>query len=263
MSVSVTDPLRRLDIGKVLTDGLGVLAHNFGPLFLLALLLQGVPSAVAAWGQVIGRGNPLGGMFAALGGLAQVVTVPMLTCALIYGCARGLDGRPASMEECLRAGTSKWLPMLGLMIVSGFLTAIGLILLIVPGVLLLLRWWVAGPVLVLEGRGIAEAMGRSAALTRDRRWSIFLRFLIYFGIEFGLQAVLGAVGLGYRVANMGLGFPFPFGAGGPKPAIVILLTPIISVCTSLVLSAIATALFHELRRDKEGGNPEVLSEVFA
>jgi hypothetical protein len=44
---------------------------------------------------------------------------------------------------------------------------------------------------------------------------------------------------------------------------VILLTPIISVCASLILNAIATTLFRELRGDKEGGNPEALGQVFA
>jgi hypothetical protein len=263
MSVSVPGSARRLDIGKVLTDGLGVLAQNFGPLFLLALLLQGVPSAVAAWGQVLGRAHPLGGVFSAFGMLASLVTVPMLTCALIYGSMRGLEGRPVVMGECLQAGASRWLPMLGLAVGSGILTVLGFILLFAPGVLLALRWSVAGPALVLEGRGIADAMGRSADLTRDRRWSIFLLFLIYCGIQFVLQAVLSAVGVGYRAAGMTFGIGFPFGDGGPTPAIVVLMTPIISVVTSLALNAIATALFRELRGDKEGGNPEVLDEVFA
>jgi hypothetical protein len=263
MSVPATGSARRLDIGKVLTDGLGVLSQNFGPLFLLTLLLQGVPSAVAAWGQVVGWAHPLGGVFAAIGGLASLVTVPMLTGALIYGSMRALEGRPVDMGECFQAGTRRWLPMLGLMIGSGLLIAFGFILLFVPGVLLALRWSVAGPALVLEGRGIPEAMGRSADLTRDRRWSIFLLFLIYLGIQFVLQAALSAVGVGYRAAGMTFGIGFPFGDGGPKPALVILLTPIISVVTTLVLNAIATALFRELRGDKEGGNPEVLGEVFA
>jgi hypothetical protein len=263
MSVSVTGSGKPLDIGKILTDGLGVLAQNFGPLFLMALLLQGLPSAVVAWGQVLGPGNLFGGMFAAVGGLASLVTVPMLNCALIYGVMRGLEGRPAALDECLRAGTQRWLPMLGLMIGSGLLIGLGCILLIVPGVLLALRWSVAAPILVLEDRGIPESMGRSADLTRNRRWSIFLLFLIYFGIQFVLQAALSAVGVGYQVAGLGLSWGFPFGGFGHRPAIVILLTPLISVCVSLLLSAIATALFRELRGDKEGGNPEVLDEVFA
>ncbi|MGZ3273440.1 MAG: hypothetical protein ACXWKY_07945 [Caulobacteraceae bacterium] len=254
--------VKRLDIGKALSDGLGVLAQNFGPLFLLALLLQGVPSALAAWGQVIGRGNPIGGVFSAVGGLASLVTMPMLAGALIYGSMRGLEGQPASMEACLKAGVQRWLPMLGLMLGAGILIALGCVLLIVPGVLLALRWSVAGPILVLEGRGVPEAMGRSVDLTRDRRGSIFLLFLIFFGIEFVLQAVLSAVGAGYQAAGMGFGFGFPAGYA-PRPSIVILLSPLVSIASSLVINPVITALYRELRGDKEGANPEVLGEVFA
>jgi hypothetical protein len=147
--------------------------------------------------------------------------------------------------------------MLGLMMGAGILVFLGFILLIVPGVLLALRWSVAGPALVLEGRAIPEAMGRSADLTRDRRMSILLLFLIFLGIQFVLQAVLGAVG------SAGLGFGFMFHSGRPISAIIILLSPIIGICSTLVVTPVVTALFRELRGDKEGGNPEVLGEVFA
>jgi hypothetical protein len=258
----VASTVKRLDIGKVLNEGLGVLVQNFGPLFLLALLLQGVPSALGAWGQVIGRGNPIGGLFSAIGGLASLFTVPVLAGALIYGSMRGLEGKPASMEECFKAGLQRWLPMLGLMIGAGILVMLGLVVLIVPGVLLALRWCVAGPILVLEGRGVADAMGRSAGLTRDRRGQIFLLFLIFLGVEFILQAVLSAMGAGYRAAGMGFGFGFPMGYAR-MPAIVILLTPLVNVASSLVINPVLTALYRELRNDKEGDHPEVLGEVFA
>src|ERR1700761_2035087 len=78
MSVSATGSSHGLDVGKVMTDGLNVLARNFGPLFLLALLLQGVPSALSAWDQVIGQRHALGGLFTGIGTLVGLVTTPML-----------------------------------------------------------------------------------------------------------------------------------------------------------------------------------------
>jgi hypothetical protein len=263
MSVSASGSTKPLDIGKVLTDGLNALVQNFGTFFLLALLLQGVPQALNAWGQVIGRGNPFGGVFAGIGGLASLVTVPILAGALIFGTMRGLEGQPASLNECLHFGTRRWLPMLGLQIGSGFLILIGCILLIVPGVLLALRWSVAAPVLALEGRGIPESMGRSADLTRNRRGSIFLLFLIFFGIQFVLNAVLSAVGFGYQAAGAGIGMAFPFLAGGPRPPLIVLMTPLIAIASSLLINCVCTALFRELRGDHEGGDPEVIGEVFA
>jgi len=62
MSVSVADPGKSLDIGKVLNDGLGVVARNFGPFFLLALLLEGIPSAVIAYARnFLDQAAPLNG----------------------------------------------------------------------------------------------------------------------------------------------------------------------------------------------------------
>ena len=49
---------------------------------------------------------------------------------------------------------------------------IGMILVIVPGIILLLMWWVYIPAIVVEGKGIIGAFGRSRELTRGRRWHI-------------------------------------------------------------------------------------------
>jgi hypothetical protein len=250
MSVSVADPGKPLDIGKVLTDGLGVLAHNFGPFFLLALLLQGIPSALIAYGQLLGRASGAFGVFVALGGLASLVTVPMMQAALFTGSMNDLEGRPVSMTDCLAAGRQHWLRLLGLDILMGLAIGVGMLLLVVPGVLLALRWAVASPLLVLEGRGIQEAMGRSAKLTEQRRWSIFLLGLILVGAVIVLQIALSIIGI-------------PFGFLGGRSAFSTVVAPLVNVCTSVVAYPVGTALFRQLRGDKEGGDPRVLGEVFA
>ena len=250
MSVSVTGSTRRLDIGKVLTDGLGVVARNFGPFFLLCLLLQGVPSALVAYGQLMARASGIFSIFAIVGALASLVTVPMLEGALISGSMSDLEGRPASMNDWLAAGRAHWPRLLGLGLLTALGVCLGLILLIVPGVLLALRWSAAGPAVVLEGRSIQEAMGRSAALTRDRRWAIFLLGLIFLGAMIVLQIALSIVG-------------FPFRGLGPGSAFSTVVSPLVNTCVSLVAYPIATTLFRELRSDKEGGAPEALGQVFA
>ena len=119
-----------------------------------------------------------------------------------------------------------------------------------PGVLLALRWAAAGPLVVLEGRGIQEAMGRSADLTRDRRWAIFLLGLIFVGVMIVVQIALAIVG-------------FPFGSLVNNSQFSTLLSPLVNTCASLVTYPVLTALFLQLRDDKEGGSPAVLGEVFA
>jgi hypothetical protein len=250
MSVSVPASASRLDIGKVLTDGLGVVTRNFGPFFLLALLLEGIPTALLTYAQLMVRLNPVFAIFGVVGFIACLVTVPMMQGALVFGSMSNLEGRPASITDCLAAARKYWLRLLGLDFLVGLGVVIGMIFLIVPGVLLALRWSAAVPVLVLEGRGIQDAMGRSAALTRNRRWSIFLLGLIFFAAMIVLQMALTIIG-------------FPFGSLHDHSAFTVVITPLVNTCTSVVAYPVGTALFRQLRGDHDGGNPEALKEVFA
>ncbi len=68
-------------------------------------------------------------------------------------------------------------PQLPAIIVGGLLAglgiALGLVLLIVPGLILLTWWIVLIPVIVLEERSAGEAFGRSRELVRGHAWSVF------------------------------------------------------------------------------------------
>ena len=68
-------------------------------------------------------------------------------------------------------------PQLPAIVVGGLLAglgiALGLVLLIVPGLILLTWWIVIIPVIVLEGRSAGEAFGRSRELVRGHAWSVF------------------------------------------------------------------------------------------
>lgn len=241
---------KRLDIGRVLADGLGALSSNFGPFFLLALLLEGLPAGIGAYGQIMSKANAGFGIFTVAGGAATIVTSPMLQAALIYGTMRMLEGRPASISDCLTVARKNWLKLLGLAILTGLGFLLGFLLLFVPGILLLLRWSVAAPLVVMEGRGIREAMGRSVGLTRNHRWSIFLLVLIFiaviFVIEIGL-AVLSSIFNG--LANSAL--------------LATYLSPLINTVTVLISYPVVAALFRHLRGDGDDAAPDQLAEVFA
>lgn len=56
----------------------------------------------------------------------------------------------------------------------GFLVILACIALIVPGVLLAVRWSLAVPAMVLKDKGIGEAMSRSTVLTLGNRGRIFV-----------------------------------------------------------------------------------------
>lgn len=64
------------------------------------------------------------------------------------------------------------LPLLLLGIVTGVLTALGFLALVVPGIFLTVIWSVAAPALVVERLSLNQALNRSVDLTKGFRWQI-------------------------------------------------------------------------------------------
>ena len=85
-------------------------------------------------------------------------------------------------------------PQLPAIIVGGLLAglgiALGLVLLIVPGLILLTWWIVLIPVIVLEERSAGEAFGRSRELVRGHAWSVFGVIVLTILVVIALNIVL-------------------------------------------------------------------------
>jgi hypothetical protein len=75
---------------------------------------------------------------------------------------------PASSTPRLAIARRGPFAIVGLVVMLTVLTAIGLVICIIPALLLFTMWAVAIPVLVLEGGGAFQAMGRSRRLVASR-----------------------------------------------------------------------------------------------
>jgi hypothetical protein len=75
---------------------------------------------------------------------------------------------------------------------------IGFILLIVPGLILLVRWAVVAPVTVLERPGIFAAFGRSRELVRGNGWAVFGVIMLVY-----LAALVVSLAAGLASASLG------------------------------------------------------------
>lgn len=108
------------------------------------------------------------------------------------------DARPVRARDLVPSGLV-FLNYLAVSILYGLLVGVGLVLLIVPGIYLAIRYGLAG-FLVVDGK--ADALGafsRSAQLTRGARGSLFVLLL----------ALLGMNLLGLLVFGVGLLFTIP------------------------------------------------------
>ncbi|HZB35939.1 MAG TPA: glycerophosphoryl diester phosphodiesterase membrane domain-containing protein [Gaiellaceae bacterium] len=95
----------------------------------------------------------------------------------------------------------KTAPRLPDLMISALVTTVGIILgtiaLVVPGVLLMARWALVVPLIVVEGAPWREALGRSNELVRGRTWSVVLIFVLLTLI--GAALVATPLLLGYFV----------------------------------------------------------------
>lgn len=239
----------RLDIGQALQDVLNVFRRNLGPLALLATLAY-VPISLVHWGAVLGAQNPVFGLFTLAGVVTFFICRPILFGAVIFLTVRKLDGHPMKIRECWDVGRRRWGTMLALTIWSGLLVGLGFIFLIVPGVFLLVQWAVSGPALVLSGRGVSGSMDESVRLTKGRRWSILLFYLVVMG---GLVVIWLLLGIVESILAM----------SGPKVLMTGLTEPLGSVLFDVCVPLIAAVLYRRLRGDADSAPTAALAEVFA
>ncbi|TGU41990.1 hypothetical protein EN829_072995, partial [Mesorhizobium sp. M00.F.Ca.ET.186.01.1.1] len=87
-------------------------------------------------------------------------------------------GRRPSFGDSVQIAIRFLLPTLAIGLLVGIGSALAMIALIVPGIILWLGWSMSVPVLIQEQLGVFGSMSRSRALTKGNRWSLFGLFLI-------------------------------------------------------------------------------------
>jgi hypothetical protein len=137
----------------------------------------------------------VGGVFGALlGSLVGIVAAFLLQATLVKAVQDVRDGRAdMSLGETVRAATPYLGRVAGASILAGLAIAIGLVLLIAPGLYLITIWAVIVPVIVLEGSGAMASFGRSQQLVRGRGWHVFGTLVLTWIILLVVNIVLGLI----------------------------------------------------------------------
>ena len=105
------------------------------------------------------------------------------------------DGRrDQTVGDLISWATPFILPLIGFGILFGIGVAIGLILVIIPGLILITFWSVGAPSIVIERKGVFDAFGRSWQLVRGEAWSVFATLLVILLIVIAIGIVCGLIG---------------------------------------------------------------------
>jgi hypothetical protein len=134
----------------------------------------------------------LGWFGAILGALISIIGVFWLQATLVEAVVDIRDGRAdLSMGQTFARAQEHIGRVAVAGILAGLAIAVGLLLLIVPGLYLMTIWSVLIPVIVLERKAVMEAFGRSRELVSGNGWNVFGVIVISFLILIGAGILLG------------------------------------------------------------------------
>lgn len=178
----------RVSPGDVIGRAFEIYRDQLGVLLPAALVVFAVDALV---GWVFDKGV-----------LALVAVVVSLVLATLYeGMVVQLvrdvqDGRrDNSVGELFGSVSPVLLPLIAVSILAGLGVAIGFVLLIIPGLILLTIWSVVAPVTVLERPGVFAAFGRSRELVRGYGWPVFGTIVLVFLLVIAASIAAALIGL--------------------------------------------------------------------
>jgi hypothetical protein len=196
----------KLDTARVFERIFEIYKDQF-TLLIPAALVVFVPVAILSGLIYAGDIGVLGALIVA--GIGTVATYWFQ--GMVVEAARDiLDGRrDHTVGSLVRSVAPVVFPLVVAGILAGIAIAIGLVLLIVPGLFLLTIWAVLAPVIVIERRDVMDAFGRSRELVRGNGWQVFgvivVLFLLQLVVTGAIQAIANSVSdtvVGYSLADL-------------------------------------------------------------
>lgn len=248
-------------VGLVFTQSVRIVRRNSGTfgLFLAILTLTTLLLGLASRPGLLGLLDPRWFNIVKFGLYAVTMAVSAaIDGAIIVLTFRDLNGDAVGPGSALRAGVPFTVPLLAMTLATSIAIGFGLILLIVPGVLLLVRWQVAGPARVIEGPGLREALRRSAVLTNGHRGAILGLFALYCLAIATQSGVSGLLSLPDAI-SFGSAFQMKI---EPLYIAKAVAAAVLTQLLAIASSTVGAVTYAELRRTKEGGLTDDIAALF-
>jgi hypothetical protein len=215
---------RSLNVGEIISRTFNIYVDQ------ASVLLPAAAVVFVLSGIVTGVLFALSPVLAILGFIIALVATTLFTGMVVELVADIQDGRrDATVGQLLEAAR----PVIGKLILVGIVAgigiAIGFVLIIVPGLILITIWSVAAPVIVIERPSGLGALGRSRELVRGNGWQVFgVIFVLVIGVYI-VAAIIEAIG----------------DSGGTGVGIVVRV--IVQILAAPLSALAASVLYFELR----------------
>ena len=157
-----------------------------------------------------------------------------------------LQGNASNVGEAVMTVLKRGFVLVALTVVMYVCAALGFVLLIIPGIVLMAAWSLAMPAVIFEGKGF-EALGYSAQLTKEYRWPIIGGMVLLFVAMAVVSLVIQyGLGIGIAAANQ-------LDALLGQPIWIVAINAVIGAAFMTVMSLFTVLLYTRLKDIKEGG----------
>jgi hypothetical protein len=246
--------LRPLSVGEIIDQSFGLYRRHFGPLFMVAMVTNGLPLLLNIY--ITSAGGVLANIPLSLAYLAlAIVLSAVATVATVFIVSESYLGRS------ITAGLAfdRAMPFIGrvivLSILSPFVVLIGLLLVIVPGIILAGGLFLGPLVLVVENSADAiAAMRRSFQLSRGYRGKLWGLICLL-----GLLIIIPIVALGFLAALVSFFFDLEMAGNATFDVIATAVTGVVQIVIYPLFYCALTIAYYDVRVRKEGFDLEVLS----
>lgn len=220
----------RLDVAAILGRMASVVAANSAAAIVYVVAITAISSIT----DLLSETAPGIGV---ISGIAQLAGGYLLLLALVRGAGVRREGEGGGFGAYFVVG-----------ILGGLGMLLGFLLLVVPGIVLMVRWLAADSMVLSEDKRASEALSASWDMTRDQFWPLLAVMLIGLA-PFVVGVVLLGVGTGfYEVIQLeGLGYQ-----------IGVVITNALASAYTVYSSSLSVAVYWLLRVDRQ-----IIDEVFA
>jgi len=179
-----------LTSGAILAESVAIFKRNW-PLILLAGALEGLFEL----GQQLANRDSLGG----IGGILLIALFVMASQIAIQGiAARAVFVREGIVDASVRPRFGMYMGVSALVLLG---ITFGSVLLIVPGIMLALRWALAANFTLTREMGVREALEASRDTTNGHRGEIFGTYVVFGLASFAPMLVLVPLVGGFSALN--------------------------------------------------------------
>jgi len=249
-----TQQFEPMSSGQILDRVFRLYKGNFVRFIAIVAIIK-VPLALLTMIWLVTGGLSTIGLIVGPLALAFLGIVGQSLCsgALMKSVSESYLGNEVTVSESYRFILPKLGTLVWASILVGLIVAVGFLLLVVPGVIFMLWYYLAIPAIVLEGLKARRGMGRSRLLVKGNLGKVFVIGLVVFliGLIVGSVFQYGGSILAGAVAGTNI----------TASTLIIQLSSLVGqILVMPIGAAAAILLYYDLRIRKEGFDLEMLAQ---